>query len=138
MVDSGSKLITKNWRWAKNKEGKTVHCTLYQKQFLILMIPSITTLFFQDPSLFVFLLTTRVGGLGVNLTGANRVIIYDPDWNPSTDLQARERTWRIGQNRHVTIYRLLSTGTIEEKIYHRYIWKLLFLISKFIDARFVW
>lgn len=43
--------------------------------------------YLQDASIFVFLLTTRVGGLGVNLTGANRVIIYDPDWNPSTDTQ---------------------------------------------------
>lgn len=41
----------------------------------------------QDKSIFIFLLTTKVGGLGVNLTGANRVIIYDPDWNPSTDTQ---------------------------------------------------
>lgn len=49
-----------------------------------------------------------------------RVIIYDPDWNPSTDAQAQERAWRIGQNKQVTIYRLLTTGTIEEKIYHRY------------------
>lgn len=72
-----------------------------------------------DESVFVFLLTTRVGGLGVNLTGADRVVLYDPDWNPSTDLQARERAWRIGQKRPVTIYRLVSTGTIEEKIYHR-------------------
>lgn len=47
--------------------------------------------FNKNPDIFVFLLTTRVGGLGVNLTGANRVIIYDPDWNPSTDTQARER-----------------------------------------------
>lgn len=45
--------------------------------------------FLQDKSIFIFLLTTRVGGLGVNLTGANRVIIYDPDWNPSTDTQVR-------------------------------------------------
>ena len=59
----------------------------------------------EDPSVFVFLLTTRVGGLGVNLTGADRVLIYDPDWNPSTDTQARERAWRIGQLRNVTIYR---------------------------------
>ena len=73
----------------------------------------------QDPSIFIFLLTTRVGGIGVNLTGANRIIIYDPDWNPSTDTQARERAWRIGQTRQVTIYRLLMAGTIEEKIYHR-------------------
>ena len=76
--------------------------------------------FHQDKSIFVFLLTTRVGGLGVNLVGANRVIIYDPDWNPGTDMQARERAWRVGQKKDVTIYRLLTTGTIEEKIYHRW------------------
>ena len=143
---------------------------------------------------FCFLLTTRVGGLGVNLTGANRVLLYDPgeglrglpwgawqgrrhgtaggsrdpaawaqallpaaaglrrqrrspplppswywsapprphlrprprpsptpppDWNPSTDVQARERAWRIGQTREVVIYRLITSGTIEEKVYHR-------------------
>uniref|UniRef100_A0A8C6XWY3 DNA excision repair protein ERCC-6 n=1 Tax=Naja naja TaxID=35670 RepID=A0A8C6XWY3_NAJNA len=79
--------------------------------------------FNQDVSIFVFLLTTRVGGLGINLTGADRVIIYDPDWNPSTDTQARERAWRIGQTRDVTVYRLLTAGTIEEKIYHRQIFK---------------
>ncbi|XP_062375805.1 LOW QUALITY PROTEIN: DNA excision repair protein ERCC-6 [Sardina pilchardus] len=79
--------------------------------------------FNEDKSIFVFLLTTRVGGLGVNLTGANRVIIYDPDWNPSTDMQARERAWRIGQTQQVTVYRLLTAGTIEEKIYHRQIFK---------------
>uniref|UniRef100_A0A8C9TFT4 DNA excision repair protein ERCC-6 n=1 Tax=Scleropages formosus TaxID=113540 RepID=A0A8C9TFT4_SCLFO len=77
----------------------------------------------EDESIFLFLLTTRVGGLGVNLTGANRVIIYDPDWNPSTDTQARERAWRIGQKQQVTVYRLLTAGTIEEKIYHRQIFK---------------
>ncbi|XP_040826264.1 DNA excision repair protein ERCC-6 [Ochotona curzoniae] len=81
------------------------------------------TQFNEDASIFVFLLTTRVGGLGVNLTGANRVIIYDPDWNPSTDTQARERAWRIGQKKQVTVYRLLTAGTIEEKIYHRQIFK---------------
>ncbi|XP_062983429.1 DNA excision repair protein ERCC-6 isoform X2 [Elgaria multicarinata webbii] len=77
----------------------------------------------EDTSIFVFLLTTRVGGLGINLTGADRVIIYDPDWNPSTDTQARERAWRIGQTKEVTVYRLLTAGTIEEKIYHRQIFK---------------
>ncbi|XP_017786360.1 PREDICTED: DNA excision repair protein ERCC-6-like [Nicrophorus vespilloides] len=81
--------------------------------------------FNEDSSIDVFLLTTRVGGLGVNLTGADRVIIYDPDWNPATDTQARERAWRIGQDRDVTIYRLLSAGTIEEKIYQRQVWKQL-------------
>ncbi|XP_015435912.1 PREDICTED: DNA excision repair protein ERCC-6-like [Dufourea novaeangliae] len=85
----------------------------------------IIRLFNCESSYFVFLLTTRVGGLGVNLTGANRVIIYDPDWNPATDAQARERAWRIGQSKRVTIYRLITAGTIEEKIYHRQIFKLL-------------
>ncbi|KAL8720639.1 MAG: hypothetical protein Q9225_002539 [Loekoesia sp. 1 TL-2023] len=77
----------------------------------------------------VFLLTTKVGGLGINLTGADRVIIYDPDWNPSTDVQARERAWRLGQKREVMIYRLMTAGTIEEKIYHRQLFKQ-FLTNK--------
>jgi len=69
------------------------------------------------------ILTTKVGGLGINLIGADRVIIFDPDWNPATDLQARERAWRIGQTNSVTIYRLLTAGTIEEKVY-------IFLVNK--------
>lgn len=85
--------------------------------------------FNNNPDIHVFLLTTKVGGLGVNLTGANRVIIYDPDWNPSTDIQARERAWRLGQKREVEIYRLMTAGTIEEKIYHRQIFKQ-FLTNK--------
>ncbi|KYM92518.1 DNA excision repair protein ERCC-6 [Atta colombica] len=88
--------------------------------------------FNNNSSYFVFLLTTRVGGLGINLTGANRVVIYDPDWNPATDAQARERAWRIGQNKQVTVYRLITAGTIEEKIYHRQIFKLL-LSNKVLD-----
>uniref|UniRef100_A0A061RWX5 DNA excision repair protein ERCC-6 n=2 Tax=Tetraselmis sp. GSL018 TaxID=582737 RepID=A0A061RWX5_9CHLO len=85
--------------------------------------------FNRNASVFLFLLTTKVGGLGVNLTGANRVLLYDPDWNPSNDMQARERAWRIGQKRDVTIYRLITTGTIEEKVYHRQIYKQ-FLTNK--------
>ncbi|KAM5353816.1 hypothetical protein ACJ41O_000466 [Fusarium nematophilum] len=79
--------------------------------------------FNEDPSIHVFLMTTRTGGLGTNLTGADRIIIFDPDWNPSTDLQARERAWRLGQKKPVKIYRLMTEGTIEEKIYHRQIFK---------------
>ncbi|RKF73359.1 DNA repair protein rhp26 [Golovinomyces cichoracearum] len=79
--------------------------------------------FNSSPDIHVFLLTTKVGGLGVNLTGANRVLIFDPDWNPSTDIQARERAWRLGQKKEVTIYRLITAGTIEEKMYHRQIFK---------------
>uniref|UniRef100_A0A7N0U8W1 Uncharacterized protein n=1 Tax=Kalanchoe fedtschenkoi TaxID=63787 RepID=A0A7N0U8W1_KALFE len=79
--------------------------------------------FNNSDDIFIFILTTKVGGLGTNLTGANRVIIFDPDWNPSTDMQARERAWRIGQKKDVTIYRLITRGTIEEKVYHRQIYK---------------
>lgn len=81
------------------------------------------TAFNTNPKIGVFLLTTRVGGLGVNLTGANRVIIFDPDWNPSNDVQARERAWRLGQKKDVMIYRLITAGTIEERIYERQIYK---------------
>nr|XP_022904501.1 DNA excision repair protein ERCC-6-like [Onthophagus taurus] len=91
--------------------------------------------FNQDNSFDVFLLTTRVGGLGVNLTGADRVIIYDPDWNPATDTQARERAWRIGQDKQVTIYRLISAGTIEEKIYQRQVWKQLLSNKVLLDPK---
>ncbi|KAE8708130.1 Protein CHROMATIN REMODELING 8 [Hibiscus syriacus] len=79
--------------------------------------------FNNSDDIFIFILTTKVGGLGTNLTGADRVIIFDPDWNPSTDMQARERAWRIGQKKDVTVYRLITRGTIEEKVYHRQIYK---------------
>ncbi|GAX09892.1 DNA excision repair protein ERCC-6 [Fistulifera solaris] len=79
--------------------------------------------FNSDESYFALLCTTRTGGVGLNLTGANRIILYDPDFNPSTDAQARERAWRFGQEKEVTIYRLICAGTIEEKIYQRQIFK---------------
>ena len=59
--------------------------------------------FNNDDSYFGFLLTTRTGGVGLNLTGADRIILYDPDWNPQTDAQARERAWRFGQKNEVTV-----------------------------------
>ena len=61
--------------------------------------------------------------MGIDLTGADRVVLIDPDWNPQTDAQARERAWRLGQTKPVTVYRLIVAGTIEEKIYHRQIFK---------------
>ena len=79
--------------------------------------------FNANPKVSLFLLTTRVGGLGINLVGASKCIIFDPDWNPSTDVQARERAWRIGQTKEVTVYRLILSGTIEEKVYHRQVYK---------------
>lgn len=79
----------------------------------------------SDSDIPILLLTTRTGGVGISLTAANRVILVDPDWNPQIDIQARERAWRIGQKREVIIYRLITRGTLEEKIYHRQIFKLL-------------
>ena len=69
------------------------------------------------------MLKTRVGGLGINLTAANKVIIFDPDWNPMVDVKATERALIIGQKRYVNIYRFVCEETIEERIYHRQIFK---------------
>lgn len=68
------------------------------------------------PELFVFLLSTRAGGLGINLTAADTVIFYDHDWNPSNDQQAMDRAHRLGQTKQVTIYRLITKNTIDERI----------------------
>ena len=68
---------------------------------------------------FCFLLSSRAGGCGLNLIGANRLVLFDPDWNPAVDKQAAARVWRDGQAKRCFIYRMLSTGTIEEKIYQR-------------------
>jgi SNF2 family DNA or RNA helicase len=67
---------------------------------------------FCDPrqSNFVFLLSSKAGGCGLNLIGANRLVLFDPDWNPATDKQAAARVWRNGQTKHVYVYRLLATG----------------------------
>lgn len=72
--------------------------------------------FNEDKRIFVFILSTRSGGVGVNLTGADTVIFYDSDWNPTIDAQAQDRCHRIGQTRDVHIYRLISEKTIEENI----------------------
>uniref|UniRef100_A0A8R1HSQ0 Uncharacterized protein n=1 Tax=Caenorhabditis japonica TaxID=281687 RepID=A0A8R1HSQ0_CAEJA len=72
--------------------------------------------FNADPKIFCFILSTRSGGVGVNLTGADTVIFYDSDWNPTMDAQAQDRCHRIGQTRNVSIYRLISERTIEENI----------------------
>jgi DNA excision repair protein ERCC-6-like 2 len=76
-----------------------------------------------DPKQFVFLISTRAGGVGLNITSANKVVIFDPHWNPSWDLQAQDRAYRIGQVRDVDVFRLVSAGTIEEIVYARQIYK---------------
>jgi hypothetical protein len=67
----------------------------------------------QQPELFVFLLSTRAGGLGINLTAADTVVLLDSDWNPHADSQAQDRCHRIGQTKPVVTYRLLTAGSIE-------------------------
>ena len=79
--------------------------------------------FNNDPSQFVFLISTKAGGVGLNITSANKVVVVDPNWNPSYDLQAQDRAYRIGQSRDVEVFRLVSAGTIEEIVYARQIYK---------------
>lgn len=76
----------------------------------------LTDRFNNDPRILCFILSTRSGGLGINLTGADTVIFYDQDWNPAMDKQCQDRCHRIGQTRDVHIYRLVSEHTIEANI----------------------
>ncbi|XP_063055233.1 DNA repair and recombination protein RAD54B [Engraulis encrasicolus] len=80
---------------------------------------------FNKPSSshFLFLLSSKAGGVGLNLVGASHLVLYDIDWNPANDIQAMARVWRDGQRKTVHIYRLLTTGTIEERIYQRQVCK---------------
>ncbi|EIW67723.1 hypothetical protein TREMEDRAFT_74496 [Tremella mesenterica DSM 1558] len=80
---------------------------------------------FQDPQqdYFILLVSTLAGGVGLNLTAANKVVIFDPSWNPANDLQAMDRAFRIGQKRPVDVYRLIGKGTLEELKYERQIHK---------------
>jgi SNF2 family DNA or RNA helicase len=80
--------------------------------------------FQTDPSIQVFLLTSGVGGLGLTLTQADRVVIMDPNWNPAIDNQSVDRAYRIGQEKDVVVYRLVTCGTIEEKVYQRQVFKM--------------
>lgn len=78
----------------------------------------------ENSSKFIFLLTTRAGGLGINLATADVVILYDTDWNPQADLQAQDRAHRIGQKKQVVVYRLITENTVEVKIVERAMQKL--------------
>ena len=76
---------------------------------------------FNDPSspAFVFLLSTRAGGLGLNLASADTVVIFDSDWNPMMDAQAQDRAHRIGQKNEVRVLRLITASPVEERILAR-------------------
>lgn len=84
----------------------------------------IVTSFNQDPAIFIFLLSAKSGGVGLNLIGASRLVLYDNDWNPSIDLQAMSRIHRDGQKKPCFIYRLVTTGCIDEKILQRQLMKI--------------
>ncbi|XP_057369062.1 lymphoid-specific helicase-like [Daphnia carinata] len=75
--------------------------------------------FRNDPDMPVFLISTRAGGLGITLTSADTVIIYDSDWNPQCDLQAQDRCHRIGQTKPVVVYRLVTSDTVDQRIIDR-------------------
>ncbi|MBW0478472.1 hypothetical protein O181_018187 [Austropuccinia psidii MF-1] len=68
---------------------------------------------------FIFLLSSKAGGCGINLIGANRLVLFDPDWNPASDQQALARVWRDGQKKECFIYRFILTGSVEEKVFQR-------------------
>jgi TATA-binding protein-associated factor len=96
---------------------------------------AIVNQFNSDPSYDVLLLTTSVGGLGLNLTGADTVIFVEHDWNPQKDMQAMDRAHRIGQKKVVNVYRLVTRGTLEEKILKYAISFLSYLASTAADIR---
>ncbi|KAF7793575.1 hypothetical protein EIP86_004689 [Pleurotus ostreatoroseus] len=77
-----------------------------------------------DSEKFIFLLTTRAGGLGINLTTADIVVLYDSDWNPQADLQAMDRAHRIGQTKQVYVFRFITEGSVEERMLERAAQKL--------------
>lgn len=78
---------------------------------------TIVDTFNNDTSIFACLLSTRAGGQGLNLTGADTVVIHDMDFNPQIDRQAEDRCHRIGQTKPVTVYRLVTKGTVDENVY---------------------
>lgn len=100
-----------NQRWGHLRLDGTLSCKARQPlidQFNDAAHPS-----------FLLLLSSKAGGVGLNIIGANRLVLFDPDWNPANDLQAMARVWREGQAKRVWIYRLLTAGSIEEKVWQR-------------------
>ncbi len=96
---------------------------------------AIVQTFNADPSINCLLLTTQVGGLGLTLTGADTVIFVEHDWNPMKDLQAMDRAHRLGQKKVVNVYRLITKGTLEEKIMGCVTSLLLLIVTNHSDSR---
>jgi len=89
------------------------HCRIDGSTDMISREEQIEDFMNEKSDKFIFLLSTRAGGLGINLTSADTVIIYDSDWNPQMDLQAMDRAHRIGQKNKVNVYRLITENTVE-------------------------
>lgn len=105
-------LIYKGYRYCK-LDGST---KLYERQEQIEM-------FNADKDIFIFLLSTRAGGLGINLTAADTCFLFDSDYNPHQDAQAQDRCHRIGQERPVCVYRLITTNSVEIEMMQKQISK---------------
>ncbi|XP_003227847.1 DNA excision repair protein ERCC-6-like [Anolis carolinensis] len=114
MLDIIERILTRRRFKLMRIDGTVTHLTEREKRI---------GMFQKNSEYSVFLLTTQVGGVGLTLTAATRVVIFDPSWNPATDAQAVDRAYRIGQKANVVIYRLITCGTVEEKIYRRQVFK---------------
>lgn len=102
--------------WTKGRQFLRIDGSTDQRQDLI-------DKFNKTPSIKLMLISTRAGNMGINLQAANRVIVFDASWNPVHDLQAIYRTYRFGQTKSVFVYRLVATGSMEERIYKRQVTK---------------
>lgn len=114
--------------WKKEKQYERLDGTTPQSERQKLIND-----FTNKKRLSLLLVSTRAGGMGINLQAANRAVIFDSGWNPAYDLQAMHRCYRMGQKKNVFIYRLLSLGTMEEKIYKKQIVKQQ-LSNRVVDA----
>ncbi|XP_053129231.1 DNA excision repair protein ERCC-6-like [Hemicordylus capensis] len=114
MLDIIERVLTRRHFKLVRIDGTVIHLVERERRI---------SLFQTNRNYSVFLLTTQVGGVGLTLTAATRVVIFDPSWNPATDAQAVDRAYRIGQKENVVIYRLITCGTVEEKIYRRQVFK---------------
>lgn len=115
-------IVAEGWRWLR-LDGQTPVKKRQQMVDLFNRSNTSTSSLNAAAPIFIFLISSRAGGLGLNLATASKVIIFDVDWNPVVDMQSQDRAYRIGQKAHVSVYRLVSKGTVEELAYMRQLYK---------------